>query len=185
VDIDGNFVVGPVISTAITETWEQPTDCIARDANGNPLAYPNDQAVLPPDPSGKRCLEGPVMGTQFQTGFSSLDGNYGFDTVYSGFGSPDEPVGDAIPAGDYLVEVVVPNDSLGRPTYQVVREEDINIFGGDEFIPAVPPPACAGPSHVVDVAGVGSDGANAVDNPPFADAGGSPYEGMGCAMPNS
>ena len=118
------------------------------------------------------------MGTQFQTGFASLDGNYGFDTVYSGFGTTVEPVGTTIPAGDYLVEVVMPTDALSRPSHQVVREEDINIFGGDEFIPAVPPPACAGPSHVVDVAGVGSDGPNAVVNPSFADAGGSPYEGM-------
>ncbi len=185
VDAGGNFVAGPVISTAITETWEQPTDCIARDANGNPLVYPIDQAVLPPDPAGKRCLEGPVMGTQFQTGFASLDGNYGFDTVYSGFGTTAEPVGAAIPAGDYLVEVVTPTDALGRPSYQVVREEDINIFGGDEFIPAIPPPACAGPSHVVDVANVGADGPNAVVNPPFADAGGSVYEGMAKPLCNA
>lgn len=174
----GNFAVGPIVSTAITETWEQPTDCIARDANGNPLVYPTDQAVLPPDPTGKRCLEGPLMGTQFQTGFATLDGNYGFDTVYAGFGTTDEPVGTEIPAGDYLVEVVTPLDSLDRPMYQVVREEDINIFGGDEFIPAVPPPACAGPLHTVDVAGDLPDGPNAVDNAPFADAGGSVFEGM-------
>ncbi len=174
----GNFKVGPVVSTAITETWEQPTDCIARDANGNPLAYPTDQAVLPPDPTGLRCLEGPLMGTQFQSGFASLDGNYGFDTVYSGFGTTAEPVGSEIPSDDYLVEVVAPLDSLGRPMYQVVREEDINIFGGDEFIPAVPPPACAGPMHIVDVAGDGADGPNAVVNPSFADAGGSVFEGM-------
>lgn len=177
-DVNGAFAIGPIISTAITETWEQPTDCIARDANGNPLNYPTDQAVLPPDPTGKRCLEGPVMGTQFQSGFASLDGNYGFDTVYSGFGDYADPIGESIPAGDYIVEVVVPNDSLGRPSYQVVREEDINIFGGDEFIPAVPPPACAGPLHTVDVAAVGADGANAVVNTTFAEAGGSPFEGM-------
>ena len=177
-DGSGNFKIGPIISSAITETWEQPTDCIARDANGNPLAYPTDQAVLPPDPTGKRCLEGPLMGTQFQTGFASLDGNYGFDTVYSGFGTTAEPVGDTIPADDYLVEVVTPLDSLGRPMYQVVREEDINIFAGDEYIPAVPPPACAGPLHTVDVAGDLPDGPNAVDNPAFLDAGGSVFEGM-------
>ncbi|MEW6400310.1 MAG: SdrD B-like domain-containing protein, partial [Chloroflexota bacterium] len=177
-DGSGNFAVGSHISTAITETWEHPTDCIARDANGNPLAYPTDQAVLPPDPTGKRCLEGPLMGTQFQSGFASLDGNYGFDTTYSGFGTTADPMGTPIPAGDYLVEVVTPLDSLGRPLYQVVREEDINIFGGDELIPAVPPPACTGPLHTVDVAGVGADGPNAVDNPSFADAGGSVYEGQ-------
>lgn len=176
-DGSGNYKVGPILSTAITETWEQPTDCIARDANGNPLMYPTDQAVLPPDPTGKRCLEGPLMGTQFQSGFASLDGNYGFDTVYSGFGTTDEPVGAEIPADDYLVEVVTPLDSLGRSMYQVVREEDINIFGGDEFIPAVPPPACAGTMHTVDVAGVGADGPDAVLNPSFADAGGSVFEG--------
>jgi len=42
----------------------------------------------------------------------------------------------------------------------------------------VPPPACAGAQHTVDVAGVGSDGADATVNPSFADAGGSPYEGL-------
>ncbi|NUQ84072.1 MAG: DUF11 domain-containing protein [Anaerolineales bacterium] len=172
-DGSGNYKVGPIVSTAITETWEQPTGCIARNAHGDP----SPQLVLPTDPEA-RCLEAPLLGTQFQNGFATLDGNYGFDTIYSGFGSADEPVGTSIPAGDYLVEVVVPNDSLGRPMYQVVREEDINVFGGDEFIPAVPPPPCAGPMHIVDVAGVGADGPEAVDNPSFADAGGSPFEGM-------
>ena len=36
--------------------------------------------------------------------------------------------------------------------YKVTREEDINIGNGDEFVPAVPPPACAGPLHTVDLA---------------------------------
>jgi hypothetical protein len=75
--------------------------------------------------------------------------------------------------------------------YQVVREEDINVFGGDEFTPAIPPPSCAGALHTVDVAGVGTDGYPAVSlpgitvpasapvsNASFADAGGSPFEGM-------
>jgi hypothetical protein len=34
----------------------------------------------------------------------------------------------------------------------VTREEDLNIFDGDEFFPQIPPPACAGPLHIVDVA---------------------------------
>ncbi len=177
-DGNGNFAVGPVVNTAITETWEQPTDCIARDANGNPLAYPQDHQVLPPDPTGKRCLEGPLMGTQFQTGFASLDGNYGFGTIFTGFGSAAEPSEVTMPADDYLVEVVIPEDALGRPMYTVVREEDINVFGGDEFIPAVPPPACAGALHTIDVAGILPDGPNAVDNPSFAETGGSPFEGL-------
>jgi hypothetical protein len=177
-DADGNFAAGPILNVTTTEAWEQPTDCIARDANGNPLRSGIDEQVLPPDPTGRRCLEGPLMGTQFQSGFATLDGNYGFGSVFTGFGTTVEPVESVIGAGDYLVEVVIPNDSFGRPLYQVTREEDINVFGGDQFTPAVPPPACAGALHTVDVAGVGADGPGAVVNPSFADAGGSPYEGQ-------
>jgi uncharacterized repeat protein (TIGR01451 family) len=172
----GNYSVGPVINTALTEQWEQPIGCQPRDANGNP--YTNT-AFLSADYMNQRCLEGPQIGLQFQSGFASLDGNYGFGTVFSGFGSTAEPVESAsMPAGDYLVEAVTPLDSLGRPMYQVVREEDINVFNGDEFVPQIPPPACAGSSHTVDVEGILPDGPNAVSNPSFADTGGSPFEGM-------
>jgi hypothetical protein len=177
---DGSYAKGKLLNTGITETWEQPVDCQARDADGNPL----DQYALAPATGGFRCLEAPMMGMQFQTGFATLDGNYGFGTIF-----PDgldlttfEPINPAnevaMPANDYLVEVVIPSDDFGRPKYKVVREEDINVFGGDEFIPQVPPPACVGALHTVDVAGVGADGPDAVDNPSFADAGGSPFEGM-------
>ena len=90
----------------------------------------------------------------------------------------------SLPADDYLVAVDGGVDVLGRPLYQVAREEDINIFNGDQFIPSVPPPACAGALHTVDVADVGADGPNAVVNPAFAEGGGSPYEGQQrrCAM---
>ncbi len=79
-------------------------------------------------------------------------------------------------------------------------EEDINIGNGDQIIPQVPPPACAGPLHTVDVAGDGTDGYAAVvgdggatndvpvgvtvpastpaDNATFLDIGGSPFEGL-------
>ena len=51
----------------------------------------------------------------------------------------------------------------------MTREEDINIGNGDEFVPAVPPPACAGPLHAVDSTG----------NATFPGGPGtSPYEGM-------
>ena len=183
---DGAYAKGQLLNSTVTETWEQPTDCIARDANGVALRYPEDQQVLPPNPAGKRCLEGPVMGTQFQSGFASLDGNYGFGDGCFGPGGYDpateacadgsEPT--ALPGDDYLVEVEPGVDALGRPRYQVVREEDINVFGGDQFTPQVPPPACAGALHTVDVAGIGANGPNAVVNPSFVEAGGSPYEGQ-------
>jgi hypothetical protein len=179
IEADGSLKKGPWLNEAVTERWLQPVDCTARDANGNELLFPGDQEVLPPYTGGYRCLEAPLMGTQFQSGFAELDGNWGFTEILN------DPVTGAalpapmdIPAGDYLVEVVIPTDAQGRPMYQVTREEDLNVFGGDQFIPAVPPPACAGALHTVDVAGVGVDGPDAVDNPSFAAEGGSPFEGQ-------
>jgi len=176
---DGSLKKGPLLNQTVTETWEQPADCIARDANGNPLPSPEVQEVLPPYEGGYRCLEGPLMGTQFQTGFATLDGNWGFTEVLT---DPitSEPLAEPmeIPAGDYLVEVEIPTDEFGRPIYQVTREETVNVFGGDQYAPAVPPSACAGALHTVDVAGVDADGPDTFDNPSFAAEGGSPYEGM-------
>ncbi len=79
---------------------------------------------------------------------------------------------EALPPGDYLVQVDAPKDANNRPAYEVVKEEDINIFSGDEFVapgetplnpplpnrtppttvvPAIPPFPCAGPQHTVNV----------------------------------
>ena len=68
-----------------------------------------------------------------------------------------------------------------RPLYQVVQlKRRSTSFGGDQYIPAVPPPACAGAMHTVDVAGVLPDDVDRmpIDNPSFAAEGGSPFEGM-------
>ncbi len=172
----GNAIArGPLLNTTTTEVWEQPVDCVARDANGDPLT---SELLLAPATGEYRCLEAPLTGTQFQSGFATLDGNWGFTEI--AFDPTGQPLANPqpLPAGDYLVEVVVPTDALGRPVYQVVREEDINVFGGDEFVPQVPPPACAGALHTVDVAGIAPDGAAAVNNPSFVEAGGSPFEGQ-------
>jgi hypothetical protein len=119
---------------------------------------------------------------------ATVDGNYGFgDGCFTGTldaTDPSKPVCiggtfEALPGGrDYLVQVEIPNDALGRPMYKVTREEDINIGNGDEFVPAVPPSACAGALHTVDVQGISPDGPNPTVNPTFVDIGGSPYEGM-------
>jgi uncharacterized repeat protein (TIGR01451 family) len=214
-DTDGSYAKGDLVNTYLTETWEQPTGCVARDVDGVPLIHGIDENVLPGDNAVDNtapCLEGPLMGTQFQTGFSSVDGNYGFGTVClapnvldaSDWSAPTctdpndtspEPADQFTPidAGDYLVSIIVPNDAQGRPQYKVTREEDINIGNGDQFIPQVPPPACAGALHTVDVAGSGpSDNYPAVspvpgvdvpeseptDNQTFVDIGGSPYDGQ-------
>ena len=97
------------------------------------------------------------------------------------------------------MQIAIPDDATGDPMYKVTREEDINIGNGDQIIPQVPPPSCAGPLHTVDVAGdeeaddypaVVGDGSTTappvgvtvpastpVDNATFLDIGGSPYEG--------
>ncbi len=83
--------------------------------------------------------------------------------------------------------------------YKATGEEDINIGHGDQIVPQVPPAACAGPLHTVDVAddrhgrlpgrrpvpaatalptGVTVPQSTPVDNPTLVDIGGSPYEGM-------
>ena len=122
------------------------------------------------------CLEAPLMGVQFapyatdqgtpDANFgATVDGNYGFgDGCFAANAGCHRSVrarlqigGDsftALPGGrDYLVEVDDPRTTpTGRPIYKVTREEDINIGNGDEFVPAVPPSACAGPLHTVDLA---------------------------------
>lgn len=175
-EADGSFKKGPLLNTTTTETFVQPTGCQARDVDGNPVNH----YALPLASAGKLCLEGPMVGMQVQDGFTEIDGNYGFGEILNDpiTGAP-LPAPIPMPAGDYLVEIVPPTDSiLGRSTYQVTREEDINVFAGDAVTPQIPPPACAGALHTVDVAGVGVDGPNAVYNPAFADVGGSAYEGQ-------
>ncbi len=220
---DGSYAQGKLLNTYVTETWQRPTDCIARDVDGTPLANPADQQVLPVG-DGKGCLEGPLMGVQFGTYATdqgtadanfgaAVDGNYGFgDGCFDGTLDATDPANPvcvggtftALPAADYLVHVDLPGvtDNNGDPVYKVTREEDINIATGDSFVPQVPPPACVGPLHQVDVAndptgidvypattivdpsGIGSAtvavaASTPTDNPTFADRlGGSPFEGQ-------
>jgi len=204
-DTNGSILKGQLLNQITTETWERPTGCVARNVNGDPLAHGVDENVLPLDPNAP-CLEGPLMGVQFGpmsdgTNFgASVDGNYGFgDGCFGpgGFDPNTQQCADgsqptSLTPADYLVKVEIPTDVLGHPAYQVTREEDINIFHGDQFIPQIPPPACAGALHTVDVAGVGTDGysqdtitfpgvtvpaSSPNVNTDFAGGGGSPFEG--------
>ncbi|QNN51579.1 beta strand repeat-containing protein [Nocardioides mesophilus] len=98
---------------------------------------------------------------------AAVDGNYGFgDGCFKGTLDATDPAnptcndanGNAVPfdalgSGDYLVSVDIPDDLTGHPMYNVTGEEDINIAHGDQIVPQVPPPACAGALHTVDVAG--------------------------------
>ncbi|MGA8891256.1 MAG: IPT/TIG domain-containing protein [Anaeromyxobacteraceae bacterium] len=192
---DGSMAKGPLLNTYVTEAWQRPSGCVVRDVDGNPVVHGTDEQVLPTDPNAE-CLEGPLMGVQFGTYATdqgtpsanfgaTVDGNFGFgDGCFVSVppapfvpGSFDEGSGTCtsgsfqpLPGGrDYLVEVVIPDDATGRPLYKVTREEDINIGNGDSWVPAVPPPACVGPLHVVDSTG----------NATFPGGPGtSPYEGQ-------
>ncbi|MGC9358254.1 MAG: IPT/TIG domain-containing protein, partial [Anaerolineae bacterium] len=185
---DRSYAKGPLLNTTVTERYVRPKNCVPRDVNGDPIDFPS----LPPSTGGYDCLEGPLMGIQFGTEWSELPGNWGFGEILTDtktglpLGSP-EP----IPPGDYLVEVVIPDDPVfGRPLYTPTREEDLNTFDGDEFYPFVAPSPCAGPLHIVDVADVGTDGydiwwtadpndeSTPVVNPNFAAEGGSRFEGQ-------
>jgi uncharacterized repeat protein (TIGR01451 family) len=217
---DGSYAHGKLLNTYVTETWQRPTDCIARGVDGSPLQNPADQQVLPVG-SGKGCLEGPLMGVQFgpyPTGQgtpdanfgAAVDGNYGFgDGCFDGTLDATDPANPvcvggtftSLSADDYLVHVNNITDQTSAPIYHFTKEEDINIATGDSYVPQVPPSACVGVLHTVDVKDSGTDNypsrtivdpsglgtatitvavSAPVDNPTFADPGmgGSPYEGQ-------
>jgi hypothetical protein len=155
-DSDGSALKGHLLATTETETFERPKGCQPLDVNGDPVFFPS----LPAAEADKDCLEGPLMGTQIGDGQNNLDGNWGFgEIMFDEFGMeiPEEDR-QPLPPGHYLVEVVIPEDAFGKPLFQVTREEDLNMFDGDEFIPLIPPPACAGPLHTVNLAEANPDG---------------------------
>jgi len=207
IEADGSYTKGSLLNVYVTERWDRPTGCIARDVNGNQVV----EKALPTDPNAE-CVEAPMSGTQFGpnsdgTNFgATVDGNYGFgDGCFGPGGFAEDPSAAAtvpggnpgacangqdptsLTPGNYLVSVEIPNDAWGKPLYKVTKEEDINIFSGDAYVPQVPPPACAGPLHTVhvvsDTAQANWDPANpsttmGVYNPDMVDGGGSPWEGQ-------
>jgi hypothetical protein len=79
----------------------------------------------PPNPA-LECLEFLRNGPQIEDGV--FDGGYAFEDLDPGL---------------YVVEAVPP---LG---YKHIAEEDQNTDQGDDFVPQVPPPPCAGALHLV------------------------------------
>ncbi|PKW26218.1 IPT/TIG domain-containing protein [Phycicoccus duodecadis] len=220
VNTDGSYKHGALLNTYVSESWNRPTGCTARDADGTPITHGPGQGedVLAPDQATTgECLSALVNGVQIGTYATdqgtpdanfgaAVDGNYGFgDGCFDGTLDATDPAAPvctggtftALPAADYIVQVDIPKDAGGKPMYSVTAEEDINIARGDTVVPQVPPPACVGALHTVDVLGIGTDGYGAVtgdgtsvptgvtvpasvsvDNPTFQSIDGSPYEGM-------
>ncbi len=225
---DGSYAKGKLLNEYTSESWQRPKGCTARDVDGNPLVHmadnptKYDENVLVPDQeTNGECISSFMQGIQFGTygtdqgtpdaNFgAAVNGNYGFgDGCFDGTLGKDangDPTCDggsftSLGAADYLVEVDIPKDQSGKPMYKATGEEDINIGNGDQIVPQVPPPACAGALHTVDLKGDGTDGygevvgdgsdvptgvtvppSTTVDNGTFLDIGGSPYEGT--ARPN-
>lgn len=211
---DGSYKKGKLLNSYVSEKWSRPTGCVARDADGVPYAHGTEEDVLVPNQATDgECISALVQGFQVGTYATdqndpaaanfgaAVDGNYGFGDGCTGTLNDSDPANptctggtgfEALGAGDYLVSVDIPKDARGKPMYDVTSEEDINIARGDQIVPQVPPPSCAGAQHTVDVDGVATDGYPAttlangvqvpastpVDNKPFRDMGGSPYEGM-------
>ena len=225
---DGSYAQGTLLNTYVSEHWSRPTGCTARDVDGNPLVHKADNpgafdedVLAPNQETDGECISaimqsvqyGPYatdQGTSDANFGAAVDGNYGFGDACTGTldaSDPGNPVCNGgtfqpLGSGDYLVSLDIPNDLTGHPMYNVTSEEDINIAHGDQIVPQVPPPACAGALHTVDVAGdsadpatdnypaVVGDGTNGapagvtvgkstpVDNPTFVGIGGSPYEGQ-------
>jgi hypothetical protein len=147
-------------------------------------AYP-DPADVNSLNGGQECIPLDDSGNALEL-YAPLDGS----TAGQSYLYPEQE----IKAGDYIVSVDIPKDAYGKPLYQITREEDINVFTGEPFLPqenfpvtdpnAVPdmPAAtpgepittglgelasCVGPLHTVHAT-----------NPDFIANGGSPYEGM-------
>ena len=191
-----------------SETWQRPTDCVARDVNGDPVV----EQVLPSSTGGHDCLEAPLMSSQVGNNtvgdFMQVNGNYGFTTVDHDPSTGAPLAEETIPVGDYLVSVDPPKDASGKQAYEPVKEEDVNIFSGDKFVapgetpldpplpnrtppatvaPAIPPFPCAGALHTVNVVDDWTQAkfditnpttTQGVYNPDMVAGGGSPYEGL-------
>ena len=189
-DEDGSYLKGDLLNSALSETWEMPTGCTARDVDGKKLVHKTGAApgtwdedfLVPNQETDGVCLSSPMQGVQFgpyptdqgtpDANFgAAVDGNYGFgDGCFAPnhldasdpanplcLDADDAEVPMAVLPGahDYLVSLEIPDDASGAPMYGVTGEEDINIGHGDQIVPQVPPPACAGALHTVDVADIG------------------------------
>jgi hypothetical protein len=221
---DGSLQRGAELNDAYTsETWSAGRGCTARMFNGQPL---NDQQALPDfgAAANQACVEAPMMGVQFAPSDTTpgnfgqtVNGNYAFaDSKLNLFppGDPQNPAADksmplyaplpngetqALVPDDYLVNVEIPTDPTdGKAMYKVTREEDVNVFNGDGYLPqenfppsasdaastpnpAQPQPDPGEPPSQGNGIVSGCAGVNhtvTVTNQAFIDGGGSPFEGQ-------
>ncbi len=139
---------GQVLNDYQTDHWEQPTDCSVFTSGGrvaDPLS--SDLPFNPLIPS--KCIESPLLSGL--TKDAAFDGGYAFtDMCPAGTYPCDDSQKVPLTPGDYVAQVLMPNDANGDAIYRITREEDVNVDNGPDFVaPAIPPPPCVGPDHVV------------------------------------
>ena len=135
-DNNGKPITQGPINTYLTDSWDKslPTGCkAAMQAAGlslNPQGIPMDKYI--------DCAE--TIPFWNQTKPAVFDGGYAFIS---------DAQGNPLPAGEYVVEVILPAG------YELVKEEDVNaIVAGDTYTPSIPqpallPPVCIGADHLV------------------------------------
>jgi IPT/TIG domain-containing protein len=194
----GEILKDHLANTYVTDSFydARPTDCAPVGTLGR------DPSQVQPSNIWSDCLELPSLLNQTRPGV--FDGGYAFEDDCSNpnpdgdddsDGTPNRNDADSlatdcapVAAGKWVTETEVPEN------FKVVKEDDVNVFSGDTFVPQVPPPPCAGPLHTVHVV---DDPAQAnfdpndpshtegVYNPDFlattgpqSPDGGSPFEGQ-------
>ena len=197
-EANGGDPAGPGgVQTYTSENYGRPKGCYVMDVNGDPFTNQDAQWGDPASAAGKECVESPMTGLAFGLGD---DGNHGPQTVDGNYGL-------AAPAGDYIVQTVVPKDMVlnnGKDLYKVTTEADVNTATGENFIPQNaalannyqwPPAPASGKTSGTQVPGdyqenphttaIGPDAQCAgatftvhVSNPDFLATGGSPLEGQ-------
>lgn len=153
---------GTILNTYVTDRWSPPTNCVYTDMNGTPSPFEPPLNPL----IQSLCLEVPITGNQTKDG--AFDGGYAF-AQYCPNGmdvTSDPPPPDATPCwnaahtghealadlvpGEYVTHVLMPKDANGGDLYRIVKEEDVNVDLGTQYVPAIPPPPCYGADHVID-----------------------------------
>jgi IPT/TIG domain-containing protein len=158
VNPDGSYAKDRVLGTYATDSWYDTRPGTDGDACVIP-PYPGN----PNPPDDPNCTELPRTFVQDKEGV--FDGGYAFtgDCSDPNLANPEgDNDGDGVinrldadllldgncveaglPASDYITEVEP------IPGYRVITESDQNTDQGDDFVPQVLPPPCAGFLHVV------------------------------------
>ena len=200
----GAMADDPVVS----ETWEQPAGCIPRDGEGKPipdqLLFPAGGDVCVEAPLTGIQVD-PLAGDELGV---AVNGNFGFGDLDPGkyiveldipvddFGRPLYRVEDEESVNVFAGDVYTPTNITGGPPSAGPDVNDPGLLDGQmdtdpDRLPVSDPATqapgaaaiCVGAPRLVDITGefgtadVDPSGVNEI-NPLFADAGGTPYQGV-------